>query len=204
MLAVGKPMYLMVPSDFNERVLHLGKVLECTQLDFVAEFQEAIAPTTGSELLSFAEVNGKFFQQGAYVIDVKQPGPKPVILMGRDGEMVSAEQRQAFRVSVASVDMDARLGNERHCRVLDLSAEGFGAIAESEFSLGSLIHVAVTYEGQTAFSTTARVQTARKRPDGKYRYGFLAPDKKSIARKAMQQLSTTIQRLQLRRLAGVV
>ena len=107
-----------------------------------------------------------------------------------------------FRVSVVTAGMDARIGNERHCAVLDLSAEGFGVIAHTPFPLGSMIHVAVSYNGQTAFSTMVRVQTVKKRRDGNFRYGFLAPDKKSIARKAMQQLSTTIQRMQLRRLSG--
>lgn len=202
MLSIATTMYLMIPSESNERVLHLGKVLECSPTDFSAEFEEPIAPEVGAELIAFAEMRGKFFQQGAVVIETKVPGTKPVILLSRVGDVVNAEQRQMFRVSVVTTDMEARIGNEKHCKVVDLSAEGFGAVAETELSLGSLVNVAVAYEGQTAFSTTARVQTVKLRHDGKFRYGFLAPDKNSIARKAMQQLSSTIQRMQLRRLSG--
>ena len=201
MLATGTEMYLLIPDASNKRILHPGKVIESDAQGFVGEFEEPIAPPVGADVNAYGKVRGKFFQQGAAGVAIRQTEPQPVIAFTRVGELVSAENRQTYRVCVAMAGIAARIESEKKCAVVDMSAEGFGAVASKVYELGSLVQVAIEYEGH-AISTLARVQTVKARPDGKFRYGFLVNEKKNSPRKALEQISASVQRQQLRRLAG--
>jgi hypothetical protein len=202
MLAVGSEMFLLVPAESKQkRILHPGKVLESNDTHFVAEFEQAISPALESDVVAFGERNTKFFQQGAIVRELRLPGDKPVFMFERVGDAVSAEQRQIFRVSTVTSGIVALVGKEKGCRVVDISPEGFGTVCKTALELGSLVKVSFQYEHEL-LSTMARVQTAKQRHDGSYRYGFLAPDRNSDARKMLARLAGQFQRMQLRRLSG--
>lgn len=201
MLAAGTEMFLLIPDDSNGRILHPGKVIESDATSFVAEFDTAISPAIGSDVNTYGEVRSKFFQQGATVTEIRQATPKAIVAFARAGDPVSAENRQTFRVSVISANIIAKVGKEKNCPVVDVSPEGFGVIAKAEFKVGILVPVEFQHAGNVV-SAPARVQTIKPRPDGKFRYGFLAPDKKSEARRSLQQITSLMQRIQLRRLAG--
>ncbi len=201
MLAVGNAVFLLIPSPSKRRILHPGVVIESDSTSFVAEFEYPVAPPLDADVNAYCEVNGKFFQQGARVTDVRT-GPGCAIVFRRVGQPVSAESRQTYRVSLVAANFIAQVGNETQCQVLDISAEGFAAITSRKLALGSLVQISVTGEGQT-FEAPARVQTVKERNDGKFRYGFLVPSENVAARKTMQELSVTLQRLELKRLRGV-
>jgi hypothetical protein len=201
MLMAGADMFLLIPDRSNDRVLHRGRVIESNAELFVAEFEEQICPALDSDVNAYGEVRGKFFQQGAKVTETRIVGPRSVIVFARCGEVVSAENRQTFRVSTVNACITARVGKEKNCPVADVSPEGFSAVVGGELKVGSLVPVEFQYEG-VVVNTPSRVQTAKIRPDGKVRYGFLAPDKNSPARKALQQITSSLQRAQLRRLSG--
>ncbi|MGA2583592.1 MAG: PilZ domain-containing protein [Tepidisphaeraceae bacterium] len=200
MLAVGKSMFLLIPSPSKTKFLHPGKVIESDCTRFAAEFEDAIAPEVGSDVNAFCEVNGQFYQQGAIVREIRA-GLPVVIAFGRNGEVVSAENRQTYRVNVAASDISAAVGRESACAVLDVSPEGFAAVTSKKVSLGSIVPIKLHGEGH-ALEAPARVQTMRERPDGKFRYGFLVPRNNVLARKSLQQLSAAMQRLQLKRIRG--
>ncbi len=202
MLELGSAVYLLLQTGPKGRVLQAGKVLVSNAVSFTAEFEQSITLTLGADMIAMGETNGRLFQQGVSVAEIVQAEPKPTAAFNRVGEIVSAEQRQMFRVSVATSGMAARIGSERNCQVVDLSHEGFGAVLKHELKIGSLVQVTLNYEGKTVFTSLARVQTTKLRPDNTFGHGFLVPDAKSAARKAMQQLSSLLQRQQLRRLAG--
>jgi PilZ domain len=201
MLSVGNAVYLLIPSASKRRILHRGQVIESNSTSFVAEFDEDIAPAVDSDVNAFCEVDGKFFQQGAVVTEIR-PGTPAVIAFRRNGEPVSAENRQTYRVSLVAADFTARIGREHQCQVVDISPEGFAAITSSKLNLGSVVQTEVWGEGDS-FSAPARVQTVQERDDGRFRYGFLVSRDHMAARKTMQQMSVTMQRLQLKRLRGV-
>ena len=201
MLAAATDMFLLIPDDDNGRILHPGRVIESDANSFVAEFDTAISPAPGSDVNAYAEVRSKFFQQGASVVEIRQSAPKAIIAFARVGEPVSAENRQAFRVSVISANIIAKIGKEKNCPIVDISPEGFGTLAKAELRVGTLVPVEFQHAGHVV-SESARIQTIKPRPDGKFRYGFLAPDKKSEARRSLQQITSLMQRIQLRRLAG--
>jgi hypothetical protein len=201
MLAIDTEMFLLIPDASNTRTLHPGKVIESDAQGFVSEFEEPIAPPVGTDVNAYGKIRGKFFQQGAVVVAVRQTEPHPVIAFTRVGEPVSAENRQTFRVCLALTGIHARIDSEKNCPVVDMSAAGFGAIAAKVYELGTLVPISLEYDGNS-ISTLARVQTVKERAGGKFRYGFLVSDKKSEPRKVLEQISASIQRQQLRRLAG--
>jgi PilZ domain-containing protein len=202
MLTSGSAMFLVIPDGSNKRVLHPGKVIESDAMDFVCEFEEAITPVNGSDATAYAEVRGKFMQQGVSVIEVRRTEPTPVIAFRRVGPVAAAESRQTYRVSVAVGDLVATIGGEAGCRLVDVSPTGFGAVLSRDYQIGSSIFVILTHEGRKV-GTTARVQAVKQLPNGKFRCGFLPSETNGTAAKMLSQISASAQRAQLRRLAGV-
>jgi hypothetical protein len=100
-----------------------------------------------------------------------------------------------------ATEITVGVGREKSCPVVDVSTEGFAAVTGKKVGLGSVVPVKLNGEGHF-FETTARVQTMRERPDGKFRHGFLVPRNNLPARKALQQLTAAMQRLQLKRIRG--
>ena len=207
MLTTGQTMFLLIPSATNQRVLHEGKVIESSATNFVAKFTSLpLPPVVGADFNAFCELRGKFYQQGTRVTEVRSVGDSAsvlptVVVFDRVGQPISAESRGVYRVSTVTAGIIAQLGDERNCPVVDLSGEGFAIVARGTYNLGSIVPVVLAYE-TSIIPCQARVQTMRKRPDGKLRYGFLAPQNERETRKKLQQLSIAIQRVQLQRLAG--
>jgi PilZ domain len=200
MLCVGNPVFLLIPSASKKRILHPGEVIESDSMSFVGRFDEPIAPPVDSDVNAFCEINGKFFQQGAVVTELR-PGPGNIIAFRRAGEPVSAEARQTYRVSVVGAEFTAKIGKLNACSIVDISPEGFAAIVSEHLNLGSVINIKLTAEGQTV-SAPARVQTVKERSEHEFRYGFLVPRANIPARKSLQLISAEMQRLQLKRLRG--
>ncbi len=201
MLTNGQEMYLLEPSGSDKRVLHPGKVIESSADAFAIVLAKPLNVAVGTEMLAFCDVRGKFFQQGAILIEIRADADKTVFAFNRSGEAISAENRQTFRVSVAIAEIYAQIGKQKKCHVVDFSPEGFGAIGSPGFDLGSLQKVSITYD-QFSLSADARVQTIKVLPNGKVRYGFLVPKSNIAARITLQKLSASFQRTQLKRLAG--
>lgn len=188
------------PFAVEEACASPGKVIESDATSFVAEFEETIAPPVDGDVNAYCEVRGKFFQQGAVVVEIRTSKPC-VIVFRRSGESVSAENRQTYRVSLVTAEFVVDVDKESGCQVVDISPEGFAAIISRKLNLGSLVKIKLNGEGQT-FEASARVQTVQERGGGKFRYGFLVPQDNAAARKKMQQISMETQRLQLKRLRG--
>lgn len=199
MLRNGFAMYLWIPSESTERILHPGKVKELDQETFVAEFEEVINVEAGADVSIFAEVRDKFFQQSANVVLIRQTDPNPVIAFKKIGEPVNAESRSSFRVSTVTAGMLAKIDKEMRCHVVDISPEGFGAISDIDQKPGTIVSVFMVHEGQT-LAGKARVQTARQRIDGKFRCGFFVLE--PAMRRTLEKMYSIAQRAQLRRLAG--
>jgi hypothetical protein len=201
MLARGSEMFLFIPNDTNNRVLHPGRVVESNANSFVGEFAQPLRPEPLSAVNAYGDINGTFYQQPAIVADLRQALPTSIIAFDRAGPPVSAENREIFRVCVAMADINAKLESESCCPVMDISPVGLAALSAKEHKLGADVNVVFRYDGW-AVSTTARVQTVKERPDGRFRYGLLALGKNTDAHRALQQMTMSMQHQQLRRLAG--
>ncbi|HZK81021.1 MAG TPA: PilZ domain-containing protein [Humisphaera sp.] len=201
MLRTDGEIFILIPEASNNAILHPGKVMSCDDSKFQAASVEQITAAVGSDVNTFAAVNGKFMQQGAKVLEWQLTEAGAVFSCARTGPIVSAEQRQIYRVSAVMAGIVAQIGKEINCQVMDVSAEGFAAIATNPLQIGTLTEIGLRFE-QTIIKTTARVQTAKTLANGKVRYGFLIPDKQNAARKLFYQISGAIQRAQLKRLSG--
>lgn len=200
-LTAGIDIFLALPGETAKGKLLPGRVIEADAANCVVELDEPVIPAIGAPVNLYLTMRGKFMQQAAAVAQVLESIPKPRVAMNCVGEMVSAEKRQIFRVSVISLGMLCRIVNERKCPVVDMSVEGFAAIAMKQHPVGLIVPTEIYHQNQT-ICTPARIQTVHKRPDGKFRYGLRPIDKKGVVKKFLRETSSAVQRMQLRRAAG--
>ena len=102
-MVLGQAMFLQVPNASNKRVLAAGKVAESTADKFTVAFEEKLQLESGLQTLVFFEMRGKFFQQGANLLEINTENAEPIHCFQKVGEIVSAEQRQTFRVGGCSL-----------------------------------------------------------------------------------------------------
>jgi len=200
MLSLGNAVFLLIPSKSKKRILYPGQVIESDPIRFVGKFEDPITPPVDSDVNAFCEVNGKFFQQGAIVTEIR-PGPGNVIAFRRNGEPVSAESRQTYRVSVVSEGFTARIDKLPASSGVDISPEGFATIVDDRLNVGSVVKIKLTCDSQI-IESPARVQAVKDLPSGQFRYGFLIPRSNIPTRNTLQRISADMQRLQLKRLRG--
>ena len=200
MLSVGNAVFLLIPSKSKKRILYPGQVIESDPIRFTGKFEDPITPAVDSDVNAFCEVNGKFFQQGAVVTEIL-PIAGNVIAFRRNGEPVSAESRQTYRVSVVSEGFIAKVDKLPASSVVDISPEGFASIVDDRLNLGSVVKIKLDCDGQV-IQSPARVQAVKDLPSGQFRYGFLIPRSNIATRNALQKISADMQRLQLKRLRG--
>ncbi|MCE9588973.1 MAG: hypothetical protein K8S99_00430 [Planctomycetes bacterium] len=205
MLTTGKDVYILLPGESTERVLHQGTVTECSAEAFVAEFGEVLEVEVGTTLLTHAEFNRKFMQQGATVQAILAPSPKTIIAFRRDGQPINADTRSSYRVSLAAHNLPARINDDQLCRLLDVSATGFGVVSKTQWNVGDVVTATVGYNGITGIGE-ARVQSVRDAGAGRFRYGLHAVEarqgrSRSDLQIGLMKISLEVQRDQLRRMA---
>ena len=116
------------------------------------------------------------------------------------GDPVSAESRESYRASVISADMAAEVGEERDLSVQDVSATGFAVVSANEYPIGTVLEVAINYEGDF-YSGTASVQSIREFSSKRIRYGMRALEGSDLP-DGLHQICMAVQRLQLERKGG--
>lgn len=201
MFRVGKPCFLLVTTASNQKILKVGKVLEADDQNVTVEFEEQVAPAVGEPATLYAEKSTKFFQQPVTTIMDCGGVGKPTYSFMKVGQPVSAEQRGTYRVSVVSANLPARVGKMRHCQLADVSPEGVAVICQNGLAIGQSVEVEFVVEGITLYGAL-RVQTAKTLTPTKTRYGFLAPEPKSVMRRSLERVASTMQRYQLKRMSG--
>ena len=201
MFSTEKPLFLLLPGQTPERTLHQGKVLELEGDTVVAEFAEALLPGAGADVLLYADFRGKFYQNGASVIAVRQSQPTPIIAFRLVGEPMSAESRANFRVSTATLPLAADIGREKNCQIVDISPDGFAAIMKYEYAVGTKFEADLAFE-KMGSTGPVRIQTLKRLPNGTLRYGFVAiGGKQPNMQDLLGKLTAEVQRKQLRRLS---
>ncbi len=201
MLSKSQPAFLSIPNAANKRILHEGRVSSLEGQQVTIEFEEQLAPSTGAEVMLFAEIKNKFFQQGAKIVSVTPEASKVVIVFETSGDPVSAEQRGSFRTSVVAWKVPVRVDSNVGCMLADVSPEGIGVITPKPLTVGTTVEVHLEIEG-IKLSGQLRVQTAKILPNGKLRFGLFVPDRRSNMRPVLQKLNSFAQRVQLKRLSG--
>lgn len=201
MLSRATPVHLSIPNSQNKRVLHEGRVVDLDGRRVVIEFDDAITTTDAMEVMLFAEVRGKFFQQGATVTQVRQDTPLTTIEFHTVGDPVSAEQRGSYRTSVVSWKVPMKVDRLAGCTLADISPEGVGVITSKPLTIGTTVDIAFDFDGH-AIAGKFRVQSVKILPSGALRFGLHVPERRDPMRVRLQQLASHAQRVQLRRLSG--
>ncbi len=200
MPGIGSPIFIIVPGESKEPVFHHGKVLESDAEIFVAEFDELEPLPVGFGVIAFNETDGRFYQQKAVVKELGRTKPHPVLTFERSGAPVSAERRGSYRVRMLKAVLSGKIGDERRCNITDISPEGFAAITKRLLQIRSTVNVRVEYEAQVLEGPVS-VQSVHANPDGKYRCGFLIPERDIKMRRTLERIASTFQRIHLRSLA---
>jgi hypothetical protein len=201
MLKLNATAYLCVPNPDNERVLIEAQVTGMEMPQAVFSFVEVPVLEAGAEVVLFAEVRGKFFQQGGQVVSSEIIEGKTLVRVQTMGEPVSAEQRGTYRVSAVTLNLGVKIGTLAGCVLADVSPEGVGVIVPKPLTVGSTVDVDIQVD---AFRIAARfrVQGVKILPSGKLRFGLFLPDPRCDARRTLEKLAGHLQRTQLKRLSG--
>jgi hypothetical protein len=204
MLASETKIFLNLPNDSKQRVLHPATVKETRKHGYTAELEESNIPLRpGQDLFVYYDLKRRFVKQHARIDVVMQTTPILVVAFQLTGEPMSAESREWFRVSTVMANLTASVGTEPECRLLDVSTAGFAIEAGKRHEIGQIVPVTLRYQG-SQFSGHARIQSMRQIGKGRYRYGLHAVEDKTSGgdlRKGQQHISAAIEREQLRRLS---
>jgi hypothetical protein len=205
MLASKTKIFLELPGESQKVILHPGRVKEAGERGYIAELEESnLALEAGQHVFVYYELNRKFVKQAARIDAVMQTAPALTVGLQITGEIVSAESREWFRVSTVLANLTVDFGPETACPLLDVSSVGFAVEAAERYEIGQVVPATLRYQDRQ-FSGKCRIQSIRELGEGRYRYGVHSiEDKKSGGdlRKGQQQISTSIEREQLRRLSG--
>ena len=186
----------------KKRNLRPGIVLGVEEGGCLIQLEE---PADGIEeslnaFLHFEE-RRKFVQQSVQVVRKESETPC-VFAVQWQGTPVSAESRQAFRVSCLSANIRAIVADEPRCEVVDVSTTGFAFYGKIEYEVGRRVHVMLSYDG-TEYRGQGTIQSTRRMNTGALRYGVHCTDgpSENLA-KSLPSISLAVQSEQLRRLSN--
>lgn len=213
MLTLNDPCFVAVAQKPEQRVLIAGSVRLLRPLPpgapsiaspaAVVALDLPVNVKPGGELTVFAEVRGKLHQQRATVVSVTAGGDHhaaQTLEIQPQTVPELCDYRAAHRVSVATLNLSVRVGQQANCKLLDISADGLGVVAPNPLPVGQQVEIDLSAQGIYARGSL-KVQTETKLADGGYRYGLHAPEKKSPIRRSLDALANLFQRRQVQRMA---
>ncbi|MCK4874146.1 MAG: hypothetical protein KAS72_15595 [Phycisphaerales bacterium] len=203
MLTTGQDVFLQLPTTSTVRLLHTGAFVEYEDGIHIAAFDEgSFTPEVDQEVFIYHMIRKEFMQQPACIRAIMQDESKLRVAFETTGDPVSAESRQCYRVVTALADLTTTIGDEQHCRLLDVSATGFSGMSNSEYPKGKTVEATLFFQGKE-FKGQATIQSIKELDPGRTRYGLYCTDERgSDLTKGLQKISMAVQRQQLRRQAG--
>ena len=185
----------------KRRVLRPATVLAVDAAGCELQLENVVEVVNATEAFVHFEAKRKFWQQSVRVgaLEPERPG---VLRLQFQGTPVSAESRQAFRVSCLGANIKAKVGDEAACEVVDLSVTGLAFYAETSYHVGHRVRVLLVHDGKE-YKGFATVQSARSLHAKMFRYGAHCTDgaNDNLA-KSLAALGLAVQSEQLRRLAS--
>ncbi len=204
MLSMDGGFFVQIPNG-SKRILHPATIVGTEDETHTAELEETDLPVAdGQDILIFYEKKREFTQQAAHIQKVVDDETKLIIEFETTGEPVSAESRQYYRVSAVMTGLTATLGSENACPLLDVSRTGFSVVARQTYDLGSFVNAVLRYDNHQ-YRDRVCVQSIRDLSRGRIRYGLHCVNKNRHAGgtpKGLHQISVSLEREQLRRVAG--
>jgi PilZ domain len=197
-------VFLRLPKEDapKKRNLRPGIVVAIDNGTCTVELAEPAAGVQeGVDAFLHFETRRKFVQQAMKVVRTGPDDARSFVAQ-LHGEPVSAESRQAFRVSCLSANIRAVIAGENDCEVVDLSNTGFGFYGKATYELGQRVRVALAYGGKD-HTGQGTIQSVRRMTAGVVRYGVHCADGAgdNLAR-SLPSISMQVQAEQLRRLSS--
>ncbi len=205
MLNNNSELHIQDPSKTGKRWLVRGVIIEEMNGGFVVSFEEArFTVTVAQEIVVYYEHQRKFMQQAGRVIELQSSENGLMFVFEAIGEAVSAEEREFYRTSAISAEIDASIDAEARCRMVDVSATGFAYIGKNKHAIGATVDAMVTHEGKD-FSGTMSVQSVRDLGILGIRHGVRYRENEAAAgtlRNGLQMISLKVERAMLQRKSG--
>ena len=207
MLRADSELYIQNPTVTDRRALHIGTVTDSGPETMTLSFEDVrFELAADQEIVIYFTVKRKFMQQAAKVVEMvaNEAEHTQVCVVRTVGETVSAEGREHYRVSTVSANIKARLGKEKDCTLVDISAAGFAVICHTEHELGSTDHASVEYQGET-YEGTVCIQSVRDIGRGRIRYGMRYLDDEAAAgtlKTGLRKVSIAVERQLLKNQSG--
>jgi hypothetical protein len=201
MLTTGDGLFLQIPGESRQRVLHPATVVNLADGTYSITLEEELSVNPGQDVLLFFETRHEFMQQAGRIDTVLSSEPSPIIGIRTVSKPVSAESRQCFRVSTVMSDLSADVGDVQNCPLVDVSATGFSIIAGDCFKVGQTVPATLAFE-QEQFPGQACIQSVKDLGNGKFRFGLHAISDRVCGadlERGLHHISTAVQRQQLRR-----
>jgi len=205
MLKMDSELYIQNPTVTDRRALHIGAVTESGPETMALSFEDVrfeLAPD--QDIVIYYTAKRKFMQQAAKIVEVPESESALMVVVKTSGDAVSAEGREHYRVSTISADIKARLGKERNCTLVDISATGFAVICHKEHALGSTDNASVTY-GDDTYEGTVCIQSVRDIGRGRIRYGMRYLEDEATAgtlKAGLRKVSIAVERQLLKNQSG--
>ncbi len=204
MLAPGINTYVRLAGESpGDKPLRTALVLDRRENLCTVEIENAEnPPAPGDTICFFFDVESRFSQQKARVGRCLVRGSKCIMSVALLDQPVPADNRQSFRVSSATADLCARLNCAQNCPVIDVSFTGFAIVTDAFFEIGDSVTVAISFEGRI-YNGEATIKSANPVDGALTRYGLHVPPHRvsTTLQKGLQAVSSSIQRVQLRRLS---
>lgn len=211
MLLIGQNVFVSFVGGSTTRVLHPVRITDRTDEVITIKYAEPDGlPAERSETVTvFFDGRKGFMQQPGEIVppdpeegDTDGVPSEPVVAVRLLGEPVSAESRECYRVSTVLADYHANFGRLGTCKLVDVSATGFGFLSTERLMLGETLEIEFTVGGKT-IKGSGIIQSLKEVRNG-FRYGMVCvlDGGASGMALALQQLTVDAQRTQLRRLSG--
>lgn len=206
MLTVGTELFFRFACDTQKGALRPAKVLSAVDGVMSAAFEapEDLKLQPGTEVMVFFTRQNTFMQQPARIELVAVDQPLPTLAFRLEGEPVSAESRECFRICTVIMDLTVQFNGKKNCPLLDVSVDGFAVRSAEDLPVGKSVAVSFVHEGKS-YNGNARIQSARQLAPGQFRYGLLCVRDTRNANdlsKGLREVAMTLQRQQARRLRG--
>jgi hypothetical protein len=197
-------VFFVLTAGGKRRVLHPARVLTVRDAACSASLPcPLLNLKPEQELLLYYTNKGEFSQQPIRINAIMEGRDSNVIGFTTIGEPVSAQSRECFRVTAAIAGLTATIDDHPGCPLVDVSATGFSVICSAAYTIGQNVPVTMRHEGRV-FTGLATVQSARAIKPGRIRYGMFCGGRKAMGdlESGLAQISASLQRAQLRRIAG--
>jgi hypothetical protein len=194
----GSEVFIQRPQDGGRRILHPASLVASQGDHHTLSLEAPVGLELHQDLFLYYEHKRKFMQQVARVVELPTEARAASIVVETTSDPILAESRECYRCPTIVEDIRATLGDERDCRVLDVSQTGFAVYGAPERAPGSACEACLTFEGEPIRGTVI-VQSARE-SGARTRYGLRAQD--GELRRRLPEIAMAVQRRQLRRLSG--